>query len=592
MNTNIFKELYLIIFRHKYGRQLERLFGINEELENYQELLTFPRKKVKKVLKTKNITPVLASRILFDGKIPDYNPDEAKIITNIRKHALFYQITSMFLSEFSMGYLLHLNYIYENNLTREHLRQVYEIYKKEIIKEYLEDNALRKKTTLVFDSGYRDYECLQLEDHTKYYEEKELNTILEKFFHDKTLKLSEKVTLIGILAKIVELINFYKFDYLIENIETVKKEINVGLFSKLLKKDNKISYDKRYFYRQLAKVFSKNSIEALENLPLLRERLESLPLTSEKYQVIKRADRLLNFSEEEIVRKMSFVKQELADLYSFYEIYNRKSLINNILDPEKSMIITDLREIKEPMLLHFFNQFTDLGAKSQFFDDKEKQIRKLNSYHYILTKEDKENLEKEYQIMQNELVSNYALPISSMYYSSKSACLVNNSNQLSSMILTLRDILNEENLRSLVAIGFSKKNLSEELIAIISAHNLYSNQGIDFIDSENEFLDFSASLKEMLEPKKGFNNEVVLYRNNDIATLKPSYVVIIAPHGLEEDAFKENYQELKLQMNNIGLNCPILIIDIEKIIDNEFKQTFDDNLSKKESVDKLKVLRK
>lgn len=111
--------------------------------------------------------------------------------------------------------------------------------------------------------------------------------------------------------------------------------------------------------------------------------------------------------------------------------------------------------------------------------------------------------------------------------------VTNVSNQLSAMISSPENIL-KGNIRGRVAIGLSKETLNPELISTISNKNIYANKGIDYVESQNEFEDFSASYDELTkqESKVGGNTEIVLFRNSYQASLKPSYVMYIGENEL------------------------------------------------------------
>ena len=115
----------------------------------------------------------------------------------------------------------------------------------------------------------------------------------------------------------------------------------------------------------------------------------------------------------------------------------------------------------------------------------------------------------------------------------------------------------------------------------MSNRNIHSNKGIDYVESNNPFEDFSASYDELVADEKrvGDNTEVVLFRNSYEASLKPSYVMYIGNDKLDSVVEKENIELIKKQMKESGLDVPFIILDRysirEKIKINQLEQNQD-----------------
>ena len=80
-------------------------------------------------------------------------------------------------------------------------------------------------------------------------------------------------------------------------------------------------------------------------------------------------------------------------------------------------------------------------------------------------------------------------------------------------LTTAKDIAKGYGTRGNIALGFSKTTLTPDLIATISNKNIHSNKGIDYVESNNQFQDFSASYADLTNPK---NRDI---RNNEVASM-------------------------------------------------------------------------
>ena len=146
--------------------------------------------------------------------------------------------------------------------------------------------------------------------------------------------------------------------------------------------------------------------------------------------------------------------------------------------------------------------------------------------------------------------------------------ITNTSNQQSAMIVTAKDIAKGYGTRGNIALGFSKTTLTPDLIATISNKNIHSNKGIDYVESNNQFQDFSASYADLTNPENRDirNNEVVLFRNTSESSLKPSYVMYISQsNDLSSGEERKNINTIKEQMKNAGLDVPIVIFEKTRI---------------------------
>ena len=104
--------------------------------------------------------------------------------------------------------------------------------------------------------------------------------------------------------------------------------------------------------------------------------------------------------------------------------------------------------------------------------------------------------------------------------------------------------------------------MNSELIVTISDRNIHSNKGIDYVETTNPFEDFSASYDELISDSNNTeNNEVVMFRNSYESSLKPSYVMYIGNNSLETKDEKDQIESIRKQMQDAGLDVPLVIFD-------------------------------
>ena len=130
------------------------------------------------------------------------------------------------------------------------------------------------------------------------------------------------------------------------------------------------------------------------------------------------------------------------------------------------------------------------------------------------------------------------------------------------MLIKFENILKIRGTRGNLALGFSRNTLSPDLIATISNRNMHSNKNIEYIETENDFKDFSCNYEELLNLDEAEQNtELVMFRNTDLATLKPSYVMYISYRDLSFEEEKRNIEVYKEKMRQAGLEIPFVIFD-------------------------------
>ena len=184
-----------------------------------------------------------------------------------------------------------------------------------------------------------------------------------------------------------------------------------------------------------------------------------------------------------------------------------------------------------------------------------------------------------FNIKSNHFITDKSLNMSAIgqINSYDSKYYTNTCEQLCVMLETGNSLYIGNNCRSRFALGFSKKTLKPELIAVTADHNIHSNKNINYIESRNEFKDFSASYKEMINRKKDDNNEIVLFRNTYDASSKPSYVMYISNYNIDSTSGKRDIQLIKSSLKEAGLNIPLVIFD-KYSIDNQLQVYRNNNI--------------
>lgn len=412
-----------------------------------------------------------------------------------------------------------------------------------------------------------------IEDHVKIYSQEELQDILNKFFNKDELEEKEKYILMGILQKYAELIDTYKYSNLIKYSEYIKKELDIGIFENIVVKGKKYTNNERKKLVELSKKWGRDILDKYQNLEILKERMLTLPKTKHTEHNINKISEILEMGLQQIVSCAEAIKKEIQDVFLYYETENRENIINKVYNPENKdeIIIDDLSKLGDGVLLHFFGPYTKIFTFEQYLDKLEKE------YNRKLTSDEKKMAKEKFNVMSNNYIANQSVPmiaigqISEIYRYS-----VDVHNQLSCMFVTAKDIYQMKGIRGNLALGFSKNTLEPEQIATISNRNIHSNKNIENIETLNDFKDFSATYDELLNKEESEpNTEIVMYRNTDITTLKPSYVFYISYEDINSKHEKENIEIYKEQMKTAGLDVPFVIFDnytIKKNLEKEKEQ--------------------
>ena len=589
---NIFNYIQAKSLGRKYGELLYRHFEVMNDVDSYDFLINlFGKKNIEKALDNKEATTTqVADKLFKTGNIEISDEMQAKnlVLKNMMNCIAFNRATGLNLSEFQLlgRKSLMLAIFKENNVTKDIIKEIYDMYGEEIIACYNNDAYLRNETVLKLDGKYENTSSVGgLQDHITYYSEEDFNLIFQKYFNNEELSKTEKYILIGLLAKEADLIGTYTIKHLREHPEYIKSEISVGIFNDIVLSGKKYTNEERRKLATLGTVWTEEDLDRYNNLALLRMRLDSLPKTQNVLDTIHNIDEILLKPLDEVIMKSSEISDLMDSAFMDYEIENRNQIVEKVYNPGKTqeIVITDLTQMDSAAMLHFFNPNRTMSNFDEYVKDLEEKRSKELGKKFEFSEDERTVMFLQYQAKENHYITDYALEFEGIGQvgSFDTRYVTNTSNQLCAMVITPKEILHGNGIRGQIALGFSKETLSPELIATISNRNIHSNKGIDYVESNNPFEDFSASYDELVADEKrvGDNTEVVLFRNSYEASLKPSYVMYIGNDKLDSVVEKENIELIKKQMKESGLDVPLIIFDRysirEKIKINQLEQNQD-----------------
>ena len=603
-SRNIFNYIQAKRLGRKYGDVLYKHFKVMDDVNSYDLLINlFGRRNIERALDNKEATTSqIADKLFEECNMENLDKKQANYVLQSMMNCItFNRATGLDLSEIqhginpetfsraSLGNKSMLSIFEENEVTKDILKEIYDMYGKELVECYNNDAYLRNKTILKLDGKNEKTNAVGgLQDHVTYYSNEDFDMIFQKYFNNKELSQTEQYILIGLLAKEADLIGTYTVKHLREHPEYIKSEINVGIFDNIVLSGKTYTNKERKEIATLGKVWSKDDLNRYHNLGLLRQRLESLPETQDTAKAKHTIDEILAKPLSEIATKSSKISEFMDSAFMSYEVENRNQIVEKVYNPEEvqEIVITDLAQIGSAAMLHFFNPNRTMSNFDAYVSDlEEKRSKELNS-KFKFSEDEKRQMLLQYQAKENHYITDYALDFEGIGQvgTFDTRYVTNTSNQLCAMVTTPKEILEGKGIRGQIALGFSRKTLNPELIATVSNKNIHSNKGIDYVESNNEFEDFSASYDELTSTDKKFgdNTEVVLFRNSYESSLKPSYVMYIGNDKLDSVVEKKNLKLVRKQMKEAGLDVPLVIFDRfsikEKMKDDklEQKQNYDE----------------
>ena len=596
---NIFKYVQIKNLERKYGEALFKHFDIKDDVDSYDILINlFGKKNIERALENPATTTTQIADKLFEFCNRDFY-DEAQnnfVLKNMMDCITFNKATGFNLPEFdnfypktfcrkSLNNKNMLNIFKENEITKDILKEIYEIYSKEIITCYNNDSYLRNKTVLMLDDKYANSLASGgLQDHVTSYSEDDFNLIFQKYFNNEELSKTDQHIVLGLLVKEADLIGTYTVKHLKKHPEYIKSEINVGIFDDIILSGKKYTNDERKKLATLSSVWHKDDLSRYNNLNLLKNRVSSLPKNPNLLKTIDTIEELLSKPLNEIIANSKEISEFMRSAFMDYEIENRNQIVEKLYNPKdaQEIVISDITQINSPAMLHFFNPNKIMLNFDEYIKNLEEKRSKELQKNFKFSEDEKKVMFLQYKLKNNHYVTDYTLDseLVGQIGTYDNRYVTNISNQLSTMVSTPQELLDNNGIRGNLALGFSKETLSPELIATISSKNIYSNKGIDYVESNNPFEDFSVSSDELISAKKyKDNNEIVLFRNSYEASLKPSYIMYIGNDKLDSKIEKENIELIKKEMKYIGLNIPLVIFDRysirEKMQNNKLEQSQD-----------------
>ena len=593
---NIVKYMQAKSLGRKYGDALYKYFKVMDDVNSYDFLINlFGKKNIEKALDNQDATTLqVANKLFKTGNIEFSNEIETNyVLKNMIDCIVFNRATDLNLSEIQLGIKPEtfcrkslnnknmLDIFEENKVTKDILKEIYDMYGGEIITCYNNDAYLRNKSVLKLEDKHEKISAVGgLQDHVTYYSEEEFNLIFQKYFDNEKLSKTELYILIGLLAKESDLIGTYTIKHLREHPEYIKSEINVGIFNDIVISGQKYTNEERKKIATLCKVWNEYDLNRYNNLRLLRKRLESMQNTQNVIDTIHIIDEILSKPLNEIIMESNEISDFMNSAFVDYEIENRNQIVEKVYNPEKTkeIVITDITQMNSPAMLHFFNPNRTISNFDSYIKDLEEKRSKELGKKIEFSESEKKVMLLQYKNKENHYITDYALDFEGIGQvgSFDARYVTNTSNQLCVMITTPKEIFEGNGIRGQIALGFSKETLNPELIATISSRNIHSNKGIDYVESNNTFEDFSVPYDELVLDEKNFgdNTEIVLFRNSCESSLKPSYVMYIGNDKLDSIIEKGNIRLIKKQMKESGLDVPLVIFDRysikEKIKNNEF----------------------
>lgn len=582
-NRNIFKYIQAKSLGRKYGKALYKHFKVMDDVDSYDLLINlFGKRNIERAFENQDATTAQIADKLFKAKKMEF-PNGMQtnyVLKNMMNCIIFNRATGLNLSEIQLGIRPEtfcrkslnnksmLDIFEENEVTQSILKEIYDMYGKEIVECYNNDTYLRNKTVLKLDGKNKSTIAIDgLQDHVTYYSEEDFNLIFQKYFNNEELSETEQYILMGLLAKESDFIGTYTVKHLREHPEYIKSEIDVGIFDDIVLSGKKYTNDERRKIATLNKVWSKDDLKRYNNIGLLRKRLESLSKTQNTVEIMHTIDEILSKSLSEVVEESSEISDFMESAFMDYEVENRNQIVEKVYNPEKTqeIVITDLAQMDSAAMLHFFNPSRTMSNFDTYVKELEEKRSKELGEKFEFSEKEKETMLLQYQAKENHYITDYALDFEGIGQvgSFDTRYVTNTSNQLCAMVATPKEILKGRGTRGQIALGFSKDTLSPELIATISSENIHSNKGIDYVESNNQFEDFSVSYNELVSDEKQFENntEIVLFRNSYENSLKPSYVMYIGNDQLNSEVEKKNLELIKRQMKEVGLDVPLVIFD-------------------------------
>lgn len=342
----------------------------------------------------------------------------------------------------------------------------------------------------------------------------------------------------------------------------------------LIEFEIKSGYFEKY-YKNLEKGIPLPSLEEREKVLNTEKNLtpSQIKLFNEAHILQNKISLLKNEKAKETllgVLETSIKSKDYAKLEKVHEYYQKtykEEIVRALYSPKEQglTVLEDYDDLKTIMIHSFFRN------PESILERYEKQLRtEITSAR----KTDKDNpnlspleqkifdgkMKKAREQLANQVVTDKTFNLDSIYSDASNIHQYksNTSNQLSVSVVSPEYILR---CGSSIGIGFDQKGVASENILVSSPIYLTTNKGVNNIELPGSKLEFaSATLSEM---EQASTNEIVLARNGENFSTKPSYIFVsIAGKSPEKD--KELLERgKKLAKEN---NLPLVIINIPKLV--------------------------
>ena len=434
-------------------------------------------------------------------------------------------------------------FLQETELTAETYAKILDMYIDEIVNKFENNNYKKRQFFKKVGQNSADLVKGLSREELKEKIVEEMNLILQ----GGKVNWQEKSAMFRTVFNEIKVwIIVYGIDRLFEDNENVRMEMKLGIDQKryeAIESKGKKEVDEEEVRKEvhIAQTLSDQEFENYKNIDLLKSRFQSLLLTSVDDETKKEIEEKIQAIDKMSTMDTNEIGEALKDLYFDYEVINRSALLGSLYVPKNNTVINREDELCN-MLVHFFDDSRSLKRFNDIYRSKivkrikhrtgkkdEKDFTEYEKQDIESAMKDYEEVKMDTSIINNS--ANVALNASCGFdYSVKS----NVSNQISASVVK-KDILLQRGIS--VGIGLDSRGVPLENIATISDTNIYSNQGLENIPTENEFRAFSSSALDMMSDDKRRNgrNEVVMFRNTDEASIKPSYFLCVCNKDIEND---------------------------------------------------------
>ena len=456
-----------------------------------------------------------------------------------------------------------------NHYTPEDLSKVEEQYST-ILTNYISNhNAIKNPLYPTSDKGIADY--------TKPFDQKMLKDVFEELTGKKVnpneYSISTRAQSFASNV-IVPFMALYSSEDLEKRKDLIEFEMNNGYFDRYYSNLTKgqpvpsISERERIFNNE--KSLTTSQITIFNQAEVLQSKISLL--RNEKAK-----ETLLGVLET-AVKEKDYAK--LEKVHEYYQKTYKEEIVRSLYSPGNQgiTVLEDYDDLKNIMIHSFFrNPNSIINRYEKELREEIMAARKTDKDNPNLSPLEQEifegKMKKAREQLANQVVTDKTFTLDSVYSDASNIFQYksNTSNQLSVSVVSPEHILNSG---SAIGIGFDQKGVPSENILISSPIYLTTNKGLNNIELPGSKLESaSATLSEM---EKASANEIVLARNGQNFSTKPSYIfVTITERNIEKD--KELLERgKKLAKDN---NLPLVVINVPKL-----QQSYQEKQNKEKKV--------